>query len=94
MAASAFCIHVTEGVPVRRILETELNETGLIKVTITDCDWDWNKKGKSTISLHPAPRKTWRRSSEQIYHRMFRNLMSSQYSWRFEIYQQLSSPDV
>lgn len=93
---TAYCIHQSEGIPVRRIVETRLmvdTTPDRLEVTATDCDWDWNKKGKATVFTIPLPKKTWNRNSQQVYHHRFRSLMFQQYNWRFEVYHPLSSID-
>lgn len=89
---TAYCIHTSEGIPVRRIVETELM-ADLLKVTTTDCDWDWNKKGKPTTFTIPAPDTRLFESGnrELKYHQKFRVQMNHQHNWRFEIYWPLSS---
>lgn len=97
MRKTAYCIHLSEGIPVRRIVETETQTvTSDLVVRITDMDWDWNKKGKTTeffVSI-PKPGAFSGLTPEAYYHRRLRRRLSEEHGWRFEVYAPLSSLDV
>jgi hypothetical protein len=88
---TAYCIHVSEGVPVRRIVETKVQDKFLI-VTSRDCDWSWDPRSTERTQVVPLPRATlFTSGGEECYHRQFRKQMVSEHSWRFEIYWPLST---
>lgn len=99
MLTTAYCVHTSEGIPVRRIMETKTNGT-TIAVNVTECDWDWNKKQKVQtfeflVRFQPwwirADSAQWILRQEELYHERFRQRMNHQHNWRFEVYWPLSS---
>jgi hypothetical protein len=89
---TAYCIHTSEGTPIRRIIQTETAGNGTMKITTTDCDWDWNRKNKVQSFTMPAPGKSLLVvGGQSTYHQMFRKKMQQEHGWRFEIYWPLSS---
>lgn len=97
---TAYCLHLSEGVPVRRILETKSNGNE-INVNITECNWEWNKKEnvktfKFFVKSKPWWVNTldfadWTIHQQKQYHKKFRRQMSNEHNWRFEIYWPMSS---
>lgn len=90
---TAYCLHTSEGVPVRRIMETKINDDGLMLITSTECDWDWNRKAKVTTFVMPVPQTRLFQTGDGVlnYHKSFRLRMSAEHDWRFEIYWPQSS---
>lgn len=97
---TAYCIHTSEGIPVRRIMETK-PEGNVINVTVAECDWDWNRKSKvQTFKIAVKSQPWYVRTKDYAdwyiremteYHKKFRRQMNHQHNWRFEVYWPLSS---
>lgn len=85
---TAYIIHNSEGVPVRRLLNTGEDARKLAAILDTYNDPDWVKPSYGTKNIYIGK---YSEENEKQHHLHTRLMMQKQYGYRFEIYWPLST---
>lgn len=88
---TAYALHFSEGVPVRKLVTTDVVDNKMTVTTI-DCDFSWAIVPGSarTYTRILRKQKFFRPEPEVLFHTRLRRSMFETHNWRFEVYEPFS----